>query len=236
MLHLRTISPSLLTFIRRICDQQEFNTFRLVGGTALSLLYGHRISVDADFFTQTSFDKREIEQMLVQGFPQIQKIHETTYGFTWTYQDIKVDFYDWKVPFLKPPLFEDGIRLAAPEDLAAFKLDAVVGRKTEKDFRDIARLLDVYNLEQLLQFYQKKYPYSNVKLVLDHLASVRRVNPEADLILLDPIPWQQIEEKINRSVSSYFDNLLRQREQAEREREQRLIDLFLRKDKPESET
>ena len=39
------------------------NTF-LAGGSALALQFGHRISVDFDFFTPTSFDGEELRQKL----------------------------------------------------------------------------------------------------------------------------------------------------------------------------
>lgn len=38
----------------------ELRDFSLVGGTALSLLYGHRKSVDLDFFCNKPFDNAEV--------------------------------------------------------------------------------------------------------------------------------------------------------------------------------
>ena len=34
----------------------EFNDFRLVGGTSLSLQIGHRLSIDIDLFTDVIYD------------------------------------------------------------------------------------------------------------------------------------------------------------------------------------
>ena len=42
----------------------EFNHFYLVGGTALSLKYGHRLSIDIDLFSAADFDNDEIEKIL----------------------------------------------------------------------------------------------------------------------------------------------------------------------------
>jgi hypothetical protein len=38
----------------------ELENFSLVGGTALSLLYGHRVSVDLDLFSNKSFENQVI--------------------------------------------------------------------------------------------------------------------------------------------------------------------------------
>jgi hypothetical protein len=59
MLHIETVTPTLLNIITKICAEPFFKSFRLVGGTALSLEMGHRMSVDADFFTNETFDKDE---------------------------------------------------------------------------------------------------------------------------------------------------------------------------------
>lgn len=119
MLYLETVSDGLATLIRLVCANPAFDQFRLVGGTALSLYYGHRISVDADFFTDKSFDKHMLDYELVQAVPGIIKVNESQYGSTWVTNSVKVDFYDWKVPFIKSPVLEDGFRLASIDDIAA---------------------------------------------------------------------------------------------------------------------
>jgi hypothetical protein len=43
--------------------------FLLVGGTALSLQYGHRISVDLDLFSTIEFDNQTIVSALEKEFP-----------------------------------------------------------------------------------------------------------------------------------------------------------------------
>lgn len=49
MLHLQTILPDTLEFLKCLSAQPEMQGMRLVGGTALALQYGHRQSVDLDF-------------------------------------------------------------------------------------------------------------------------------------------------------------------------------------------
>jgi len=50
MLHLETVAASTLELLRELQGLDSLRETRLVGGTALSLHYGHRISVDLDLF------------------------------------------------------------------------------------------------------------------------------------------------------------------------------------------
>ncbi|WP_435352592.1 nucleotidyl transferase AbiEii/AbiGii toxin family protein [Emticicia sp. SJ17W-69] len=51
------------------------NDFYLVGGTALSLQIGHRISVDIDLFTNTSFDSTILSAELRQKYNFKEKLN-----------------------------------------------------------------------------------------------------------------------------------------------------------------
>ncbi len=63
MLHFQTVAPTLLKIIQTISAEPFFQSFRLVGGTALSLQLGHRMSVDADFFS-TELKAERLRQRL----------------------------------------------------------------------------------------------------------------------------------------------------------------------------
>lgn len=56
MLFKETVAASTLDLLIRIMKDEMFAPFALVGGTALSLLIGHRKSIDLDFFSQHPFD------------------------------------------------------------------------------------------------------------------------------------------------------------------------------------
>jgi hypothetical protein len=57
MLREETVEPSTLGLLKKLVALPELKPFRLVGGTALSLLLGHRKSIDLDFFTDQPFEK-----------------------------------------------------------------------------------------------------------------------------------------------------------------------------------
>ena len=50
MLQLQTILPDTLELLKELSSRPEMSGLRLVGGTALALQYGHRQSIDLDFF------------------------------------------------------------------------------------------------------------------------------------------------------------------------------------------
>lgn len=54
-LHYNTVSPLLSEVLKSLMRANEFSDFRLVGGTALSLHLGHRMSIDIDLFTNAPY-------------------------------------------------------------------------------------------------------------------------------------------------------------------------------------
>lgn len=71
MLYFNTINDLLKGVLLKLMSAPEFIDFRLVGGTALSLQIGHRISVDIDLFSDLeygSIDFASIEFFLKSNF------------------------------------------------------------------------------------------------------------------------------------------------------------------------
>jgi hypothetical protein len=64
MLHKETVEASTLDLIIRLMADENLKEFRLVGGTALALIIGHRISIDIDLFTDKPFDAEKLGSIL----------------------------------------------------------------------------------------------------------------------------------------------------------------------------
>ncbi|MBK8703156.1 MAG: nucleotidyl transferase AbiEii/AbiGii toxin family protein [Saprospiraceae bacterium] len=58
------ILPETLALLERIQQDAFFDHFFLVGGTALALQIGHRLSIDLDFFSISPFDNLQLESYL----------------------------------------------------------------------------------------------------------------------------------------------------------------------------
>ena len=68
MLQTQTIAPATLQLLKRFMQDPELRSFRLVGGTALALQLGHRISVDLDLFTDSAFDEQQQREYLEKNY------------------------------------------------------------------------------------------------------------------------------------------------------------------------
>lgn len=62
-LYSNTVSGNLLSVLQKLMEMKELATFRLVGGTALSLQLGHRLSVDIDLFTDKLYGSVDFESI-----------------------------------------------------------------------------------------------------------------------------------------------------------------------------
>jgi hypothetical protein len=68
MLQTQTVEPGTLSLLETLMYVPVLKQSYLVGGTALSLLYGHRISIDLDLFYHDDLDKTAIIQSLTNLF------------------------------------------------------------------------------------------------------------------------------------------------------------------------
>ena len=158
MLSFQTIEPHTLELLRSLMAMPLLSGTRLVGGTSLALQYGHRNSVDLDFFGSLDDDLLAFRDCL-ESISHVNVIKETKTIRIYDIDGVKIDFVDYsRYPWLTDAVEEDGLRLASPKDIAAMKVNAIEGRGTRKDFIDIYFLLQHYSLNEILGFYQEKYP------------------------------------------------------------------------------
>ncbi len=71
--------------------QSWITGFNLVGGTALALYWGHRTSVDIDFFTDRNIDLDELEGKIIQ-LPGAKLLSKNPIGRIFVIEEIKSDF------------------------------------------------------------------------------------------------------------------------------------------------
>jgi hypothetical protein len=120
--------------------------FVLYGGTAVALHYGHRTSVDFDFFTSEPVNPDELMRSLpfLRGGKAVQVSANTLDVEVTRGTPIKVQFLGG-LPYRRvqdPQETADGVaRVASPLDLLATKLRTIWTRSQAKDFLDIDELL-----------------------------------------------------------------------------------------------
>src|ERR1700761_8549949 len=123
MLREETVEPGTLGLLKKIVLLPELKQFRLVGGTALSLLLGHRKSIDLDLFTDQPLEKAILIPALEDAFGDIIVTNDRGKNiYQCIIQNVKVDFVSVRDAFLNPINIIDGIPLADVKDLVALKL------------------------------------------------------------------------------------------------------------------
>ena len=122
MLSLQTILPDTLELLKTLMQQPLLNQMRLVGGTSLALQYGHRQSIDLDFFGTTTEDVEELAEMMHQCAHQVVRGNISRKIKTFFLNNIKVDLVNYDYPWIDEAVMENGLRLASPKDIAVKSL------------------------------------------------------------------------------------------------------------------
>lgn len=167
-LRYQTVKPILRSTLERLMRIDEFRPFRLVGGTSLSLRYGHRISDDIDLFTDAeygSIDFQLLQEILRREFPYCQGDCGEIVSFGTSYlvgnskeDNVKLDLF-YTDPFIRPMEQIESIRMASLDDIVAMKMDVMSRGGRKKDFWDLHILRNKYTVEQMLSLYKERYPY-----------------------------------------------------------------------------
>lgn len=204
MLHTQTVNSRLLEILTALMNHSYFNNFYLVGGTSLALQIGHRESIDIDLFGTGELEELEVSDFL-SSFGKVQILKKSRNILIYTVDGIKVDFVNYKYPWLNPFLNFGSLRLADPQDIAAMKLNAISGRGSKKDFIDLYFLLKKYSLADMIGFYNLKYQDGSVFLVLKSLTYFGDADAEETPRMLVPLDWDEAKERIKQEVKLYLD-------------------------------
>lgn len=209
-LQYQTVKPILRSTLERLMDLEEFSPCRLVGGTSLSLRYGHRMSDDIDLFTDAeygSLDFHHLQEILRKEFTYCQGDCGDVVGFGASYivgnskdDCVKLDLF-YTDPFIRPMEVFDTIRMAAVEDIIAMTMDVISRGGRKKDFSDLHMLRDHYIIEQMLSLYEERYPYGTTKEeCASGLTNFSIADSEPDPICLHNKIWQLIKLDFEESM------------------------------------
>lgn len=156
MLHLKSVNNELLELLNHLMQEEKLKDFVLVGGTALALQVGHRVSIDIDLFGRSNLDQDDILDTLY-SYGTIQLIKKSENILILSLNGIKVDVVNYRYPWIGNIDTVQNIRFASLSDIAAMKLNAIAGRGSVKDFIDLYVLLEQFTLREMLNFYNEKY-------------------------------------------------------------------------------
>jgi len=201
-LYYKTLKPLLLSVLKALMTAKEFDVFRLVGGTALSLYRGHRESVDIDLFSDAPYDSidfRAIDAFLRSKFSYVDTNEYKVVGMAKSYyvgnsndDCIKLDLC-YTDRFIHEILLIDVIRLATVEEIIAMKIDVISRGGRKKDFWDIHELKDDYSIEKMFAIHKERYPYTHNQIqIRSSFSDFTLADEDFDPICLKGKHWEII--------------------------------------------
>jgi predicted nucleotidyltransferase component of viral defense system len=167
----------------------------------VALQLGHRNSIDIDLFTQDDLNSQSLGALLKSKF-QTRLDYEGKNTLLSVINNIKVDFIKHPYSFVKPPITEEEIRFLSREDIAAMKLNAIINSGQRlKDFIDIYFLLEYFSINDMLRFFETKYPNTNSLIALKAVSYFDDIDEFADKPKMSkPVTLKQIKQRINQAL------------------------------------
>jgi len=149
-----------------------FKDFYLVGGTALALQIGHRVSIDFDLFTEKCLPPNLLSRVK-KIFPKakIAIILKHLEQFSVTVDGIKIDFVKEQPLLLDPVVFQN-LKIASVAEIAAMKAHTLGFRGKLKDYVDLYFILKnkITDLQSIGDLAERKYGAEfNFRLFLEQL-------------------------------------------------------------------
>ena len=120
----------------------------LAGGTALALQIGHRISLDLDFFTTSTFDVESVISAIRATGQSFRVLAEGEGHIVMDIEGVKFSLFHYDYPFLDKPVHHQGVNIASILDISGMKIIAISQRGTKRDF------VDMYFILQNIPFYK----------------------------------------------------------------------------------
>lgn len=208
MLHLETVDTGTFAILNELMQLPILSKFDLVGGTALSLKYGHRKSVDLDLFTTDPFENEVVLQTLSNIYKNdfVTEGRPVRFGIFAYIKDIKTDIIHHPHPLIRPIEEINGVRMFSTEDIVAMKIQAILGRGKKKDFWDIAELLQHYTVQDFVSLHAEKYNTQHLLITVPQAMTYFADAEESeDPISLKGQTWESIKELIQQEVSTYLE-------------------------------
>lgn len=197
MLRTDTVSKQTLELLNSFCTHPKLTDFFLVGGIALALQLGHRISIDLDFFSVKPLKTDELVGILEKEY-NAEIFQLTDNAIVGKVKDVKIDFIAHQYPLLNELKMENDIRLSSLEDIAAMKLNAIKNRGSKKDFVDLYFLLKHFSLTEMLSLVNEKYSNNVDVLTLKSLVYFDDAELQPDCEMRIAVTWDEVKKEIEK--------------------------------------
>jgi len=172
----------------------------------LALYYGHRFSVDLDWFAESfSYNAGFRKKLSTIGKLTVNSEGEKT--FNGVLDEVKISFFEYPYPLIFPRVhYQGNAYLANRLDIAVMKLEAIARRGTYKDFIDMYFLLQEYSLDQLLGFLKEKF--AGIEYNETHLLKAMTYfedTPKSDFPeMIKKVNWEEVKKSLILAAEQYM--------------------------------
>ena len=200
--HREVITASTEATLRTLRDAHIVDRFYLAGETGLALQFGHRLSLDLDFFATVQFDEETLLQR-VHKLEEFSLVAKAPYTLHTTIGETKVSFLGYAYPVLFPEIRFLEVAVADLRDIACMKVSAIASRGTKRDFIDLYVSAQHLGLTEVLQLFDRKYAqthYSRIH-ILKSLTFFGDAEKDPMPHMLIPLDWGEVKRFFLREVS-----------------------------------
>ena len=180
--------------------------FILGGGTALALIFGHRESIDFDFFIPDNIDTEVLfgKCQEIFSWKQIQKIHEEKNTLYIIVDEVKISFFTYTHAPIAPVIESEYFHIYSIEDIWAMKLWAIQNRASNKDYVDLYYIIQKLWLKLLLQkFFEKFWPVVTESYLLKSLIYFDDILEEALILHDTDISFEKVKQYFEKVVTHW---------------------------------
>ena len=185
----------------------KFEDFYLVGGTALALQIGHRVSIDFDLFSFKELPAGLL-QKIRRVFPDSKRevTLRTLEQINILIDGIKTTFFHYPYHTVLPLVEYRKVPLASVYEIAAMKAFAIGRRLSYKDYVDwyLLLLANHVRLHEIITVAKKKFGGDfNDRLFLEQLVSLSDIHTAPIDYLRDPVDRSTIESFLEQTVRDF---------------------------------
>lgn len=197
--HPESVSPELLDILHNLAKLDELRGAALGGGTSLALVFGHRRSVDIDFFLVDPFNSIGMQEALARSVPGIQFVNRTAGSLSASTGTVKVDILLHSYPLLQEYTSLATVPCLSLPDMAAMKVNAVTNRGSKKDFSDLLLLNDNgISLSDSLDLFCRKYGHTGRFLAIRSLNWFDDTLGEPDPLYMNGWTWSEVKLRMSK--------------------------------------
>lgn len=193
-MHAGTLSLHAQKILAQLGGSGVVSQMYLVGGTALALQLGHRISLDFDFCVKGNVLAENVARDLGVVGKFTVDLLEPPHTLLGIFEGIKLSVFRYDYEMLEPFVRYQNVDLASVKDIAAMKLSAICGRATKRDYVDVYVIAKQYSFEEQFSWYDKKFGVlgNNVYTLIKALGYFEDAEIDAMPEMLTPVAWEQV--------------------------------------------